>query len=571
MKPEQLAGLLATLFLMSCGADYQNTEDTSAVSQNRPNILLVIGDDMGFSDLGAYGSEVSTPNLDAIAAEGLQFTNFHVGANCSPTRALLMSGVDNHRNGVGNMREFLTPEQRGRPGYEGYLNKQVVSISNLLRDSGYRTFLAGKWHLGSELGYRPFNRGFEHSFALMQGAGDNWGSISGGKVAGERLTFTSQGEIVKRPAGIHSNQLYSDKMIEFIAADQGSSKPFFAYLSFQTAHWPHQAPKEFVEKYRSVYKAGWDSIRERRIDRLRQLNIISQDHPTSPRFPIVPAWNTLSNKQQQIAANRMAGYSGMIEHMDHNLGRVIQYLKDSGEYENTIVIFISDNGPDRSQPYFAGKDWYDKRYPKTSVDDVGLRGSFSSYGPGWAQVSAAHLSGYKTFTTEGGLRVPLLIRYPKEFITGRTDEFAFVTDLSATLLDIAEIRHPGTHYKGREIAPMTAKSFLPLLRGETLTHRSAEDWVIYELMGNSAVFRGDYKALRLGTWMTKAIGAPDTGAWRLYNLKNDPSELHDLSSSKPKLMDEFTNHYETYANEMGIVSMPADFDPVKIITRGRRG
>lgn len=385
------ATLVLGLTFVSCAAD------DPPVAADRPNILLIIGDDMGFSDLGVYGSEVATPNLDAIANRSLRFTNFHVGATCSPTRSLLLSGVDNHLNGMGNMHEFLTPEQEGRPGYEGHLNNRVVSIVNLVRDSGYRTCMAGKWHLGSQPGQRPHDRGFDRTFSLMQGAGDNYNSISSVKAEGNALTFTANGQVVERPADVHSNKLYADKLIEFLKADQKSGKPFFGYLSFQTAHWPHQAPKEFVEKYRDVYAAGWDVIRKQRIEKMRKLGILSEDHPVSPCFPGVPAWDALPAAAQRVQAYRMAAYAGMIEHMDFHIGRVIKHLEETGELDNTVIVYLNDNGPDFSQPNVSVPEWYKERYPKTSLEDTGLRGSFSSYGPPWAQVAAAHLKRLHTW------------------------------------------------------------------------------------------------------------------------------------------------------------------------------
>ena len=225
---------------------------------------------------------------------------------------------------------------------------------------------------------------------------------------------------------------------------------------------------------------------------------------------------------------------------------------------------MPDNGPDFSQPNIAAADWYNERYPKTAVADIGVEGSFSSYGPPWAQVAAAHLSGFKTFSTEGGLRVPFIIRYPEWIEAGQTDEFVFVTDLSATLLEIAGVKHPGTSYEGREIFPMTAKSVLPLMRGETSTHRGADEWVGYELLGNSALFQGDYKAVRLGAWL-QGVGVEGAGAWKLYNLKEDPSELHDLSEQEPERLAELVANYAEYGESLDIIDMPADFDPLAII------
>ncbi len=559
------------LLLASCAApdsgpvtDNDDT-DTNSVANVRPNILLIIGDDMGFSDLGVYGSEVATPNIDALANDGLRFTNFHVGATCSPTRSLLLTGVDNHRNGLGNMSEFLTAEQTGKPGYEGYLNKNVVTTVNLIRDAGFSTYMAGKWHLGANEGFRPHDRGFDQTYVLLDGAADNYSAMSAGHVAGPMATFSKNGAIIERPVGIHSNELYTNKLIEFLDPEQNTEKPFFAYLSLQTAHWPHQAPREFIDKYRDVYSAGWDVIRQQRIDKLKELGVLSSNHPETPRFPGVPAWDALPDEMKILQANRMAAYAGMIDHMDVHIGRVIDHLKATGQYDNTIIIYMTDNGPDWSQPNIAGAEWYNERYPKLAVEDIGLRGSFSSYGPAWAQVAAAHLSGFKTFSTEGGLRVPFIVHYPEWINAGQTDEFVFVTDLSATLLEVAGAEHPGTRYEGREVFPMKAKSFLPLLRGETSTHRLKDEWVGYELMGNSALFKGDYKALRLGAWL-QGQGVADAGSWKLYNLKGDPSESHDLSKDRPELLAEMVANYTQYSESLGIIDMPVDFDPIKVIT-----
>jgi arylsulfatase len=559
------------LLLLSTGCTVKDQEqaDNNQGQDERPNILLIIGDDMGFSDVGAFGSEVATPNIDALASEGLSFTNFHVGATCSPTRSLLLTGVDNHRSGLGNMHEFLVDEQRGQPGYEGYLNKDVVTIIQLIRDAGYSTYMTGKWHLGADEGYRPHDRGFDQSYSLLQGAGSNYGKTSAGEGEGSDLKFTSNGVIVDRPEGIHSNELYADKLIGFLNAKQNTDKPFFAYLSFQTAHWPHQAPREFIDKYREVYSAGWDVIREQRIEKMKSLGILSADHPVSPRFPGVPAWDALPLEAKVAQANRMAAYGGMIDHMDVHIGRVIDHLKKTGQYDNTIIIYMTDNGPDWSQPNVGGGEaWYNANYPKTAVEDIGVRGSFSSYGPPWAQVAAAHLNGFKTFSTEGGLRVPFIIRYPEWIETGQTNEFVYVTDLSATILEIAGAQHPGTSYKGRKIFPMNAKSILPFMRGESSTHRSADDWVGYEVFGNSAMFHGDYKALRLGKWLQSA-GVESAGEWRLYDLKNDPSELHDLSEREPERLAEMVAKYAEYSASVGIIDVGEDFNPVSVIAGGK--
>ena len=466
------------------------------------------------------------------------------------------------------MHEFLTEEQVGQPGYEGYLNNSVVTIVNLIRDAGYSTYMTGKWHLGHDEGYRPYDRGFDRTYSLLDGAADNYSSAPAAPAEGSMATFTANGEIVERPVGTHSNELYADKLIGFLNQEQNANKPFFAYLSLQTAHWPHQAPRDFIDKYRDVYGAGWDVIREQRIEKLKSLGILSKDHPESPRFPGVPAWDALPAEAKVVQASRMAAYAGMIDHMDVHIGRVIDHLKATGQYDNTVIVYMTDNGPDYSQPNNAAEDWFNARYPKTAVEDIGVEGSYSSYGPPWAQVAAAHLSGFKTFSTEGGLRVPFIIRYPEWIEAGQTDEFVFVTDLSATLLEVAGAKHPGSSYKGRTVFPMSAKSILPFMRGQTLTHRAADEWVGYELMGNSAIFQGDYKALRLGAWV-QSLGIEGAGAWKLYNIQKDPSELHDLSEQEPELLAELLVNYDEYSESLGIISVPADFDPVSVLTSSK--
>jgi arylsulfatase A-like enzyme len=572
MKVLILIPPLILLLLSACNDDDSRTSTSvsaksaaDTITVAKPNILLIIGDDMGFSDLGTFGSEVATPNIDTIAREGMVFTNFHVGATCSPTRSLLLTGVDNHRSGLGNMHEFLTTEQKGQPGYEGYLNKRVVTITKLIQDAGYKTYMTGKWHLGREEGYRPHDRGFGQTYVLLDGAADNYSDLSAGHVAGPVALFAEDGELVERPAGVHSNQLYVDKLIAMLAPEENADQPFFAYLSLQTAHWPHQAPREFIDKYRDRYSAGWDVIRRQRVEKLQSLGILSADHVAAPRFAPVPAWDTISAEARTIEANRMAAYAAMIDHMDVQIGRLIDHLKDTDQYDNTMVIYMTDNGPDWSQPNIAGADWYSARYPRTAIEDIGVEGSFSSYGPQWAQVAAAHLGGFKTFSSEGGLRVPFIVRYPKWIEAGMSDEFVFVTDLSATLLEVAGANHPGNRYQDRDIFPMNAKSILPFMRGESTSHRNADEWVGYELMGNSAIFKGDYKALRLGAWL-ESLGVEGAGEWHLYDIKNDPSELRDLGEQMPDLLAEMLANYDEYSENLDIINVPADFNPVKIIT-----
>lgn len=548
---------VAIVFLVALTASTGAPTPVSA-QDKRPNILLILGDDMGFSDIGAFGSEVSTPHLDVLAKNGVMFTNFHVGATCSPTRSMLLTGVDNHRNGLGTMDEFMLPNQKDKPGYEGVLNRRVVTIPSLLQAAGYYTCMAGKWHLGHEKGYRPFHRGFTSTFALMEGGADNYSDKAPLAKYGDHCHFTENGKSTKRPNGIHSNTLYANKVIEFLKKNTAKKKPFFAYLSFQTAHWPHQAPKEFRDKYRDTYKSGWDKIRAKRITRMKQLGIVSKDAPVQPRFPKTAAWSTLTKTRQEREAAHMAVFAGMIEHMDHEIGRVLTHLRRSGQFDNTIIIFLTDNGPDFSQPNLdpAASEWFQKMYPVNDLDRLGLPGSFVSYGPQWAQVGASMLLGFKVWGTEGGLRVPLIVHYPERYRRRKIHEFSHVNDLAATILDATGTRHPGTNFQGRKVFPLSdkAKSLIPLLQGKSDKLRGTDEWVGYELLGSAAVFKGDYAAVRVARY----LGNPK-GQWRLYNIRTDPSQTQDLSMKDPKRLLTMTEHYREYSRVNGLVEMPADF------------
>ena len=311
----------------------------------RPNLLLIVADDLGYADLGVYGSEIETPNLDRLAREGVQLTNFHVAATCSPTRAMLLSGVDNHRNCLGSMDTFMAANQRGRPGYEGYLNLRVAAASELLRDAGYDAYFVGKWHLGTAPGNWPADRGFSRSYALLEGSADNF-SATGPAPVLPRVTFVEDDRAVEREAG-HSSQLFVDKLLAYLDADRDGGRPFFGVLSFQAVHWPHQAPRAYVEKYVETYARGWETLRAERFAKQQALDLVPRGLALPPPSGRVPAWSELGADERRLEAWRMAAYAGMTEHMDVQIGRVIERLRELGVYENTAIFFVSDNGPRR--------------------------------------------------------------------------------------------------------------------------------------------------------------------------------------------------------------------------------
>jgi arylsulfatase len=360
-----------------------------ADSPNRkPNILLIVADDMGYSDLGSFGGEITTPNLDALAARGLRATNFYVAPSCSPTRSMLLTGTDNHVAGIGNMAEWTGPTQRGRPGYEGHLNARVVSVASLLRAGGYHTYMAGKWHLGEKPDQWPAKRGFERGFALLQGAGSHWPDMLGLLPTEPKVTFTRNGGKVKElPPDYYSSKYFTDFIIQSIDENGSDGKPFFAYLGYQAPHGPLAVPAEWRDRYKGRYDKGYDAIRAERLARQKKLGITGKDVVTFPRLPNIPAWDKLTDEQRRLAARKMELYAAMIEYMDDQIGRLIAHLKKTGMYDNTLIVFISDNGAageDMAELVTklapGAKDWFDKTFDNRP-ENRGRPGSCVEYGP----------------------------------------------------------------------------------------------------------------------------------------------------------------------------------------------
>ena len=374
-----LCTIAASLMLIGCAAD-DKAEDTAenSAEQKRPNVLILIADDMGYSDIGAYGSEIETPNVDKLAKEGMSFTNFHVGATCSPTRTMLISGVDNHLAGLGNMHEIMADNQFGKPGYEGYLNTSVVSIATILKDAGYHTYMAGKWHLGSNKESIPYARGFEESFALAESGADNWVEMPYAPMYDRVHYFENENEVKLPTENYYSSDFYTQRIIDNIESNRGDGQPFLAWVGYQAVHYPHQAPKEFIDKYDGVYDAGWEELRRSRLKRQKEIGLFPENVELDEQFEKtsfedwqLPDWDKLSDEEKKFNARRMQTYAGMADNMDHNIGKILAYLTEIGELDNTLIIFMADNGTDPN--LLAAKDdyrpWYQENYPHTYIDD----------------------------------------------------------------------------------------------------------------------------------------------------------------------------------------------------------
>lgn len=367
-----------------------STSQADESKASRPNIVLIVADDAGIADIGSFGSEIRTPNIDALASAGVRFTQFGVSATCSPSRSMMLTGSDNHIAGLGNMAEFTAPNQKGKPGYEGYLNDRVVPVSSLLKDAGYNTYMAGKWHMGEEPEHWPAARGFMRDLTLMPGGSSHFDDMWGAK--GERQLYTQNGKILEalRP-GFHSSEDYTAAIINNIEENRADGKPFFAYLALQAPHDPFQLPNEWLDKYKGQYDQGYDVTRAARIERMKKLGIIAAHATVFPRLQKVPAWTELSEEDRRQSARRMELYAGMVENMDANIGKLIDYLKAKNLYDNTLIVFLSDNGPEGNTMNIAGP-WDNSKF-----EDWGKKGTFIQYGAAWAQVSAGPYRMFKGF------------------------------------------------------------------------------------------------------------------------------------------------------------------------------
>lgn len=562
--------LFLAAMVNGCG---QGTNDTATESSKRPNILIVLADDMGFGDIGAFGSEIQTPNIDRLANEGTRFTNFHVGAACSPTRTMLMTGVDNHLAGLGNMVEIQADNQFGQPGYEGHLNENVVSVATLLRDSGYHTYMVGKWHLGKSETTIPHARGFERSFALMESGADNWVDMPYMPMYEKVHYFDDDRQVELPTEDYFSTDYYTDRMIEYIGSNHEDGQPFFAYVAYQAVHYPHQAPPEYIDKYNGVYDGGWAELRSERLERQKKLGVFSEDIAMAEQFDKtgiddwkIPDWDALTEQEKQFSVRKMQAYAGMVDNMDVNIGRILDYLKEIGEADNTLVIFMADNGADPNlTPFFPGwRPWYEAKYPLTYIEDykgdfsqVGQKGSFSWYGPGWAACANTPNSGYKTFAAEGGLRVPFIASLTGSIPAGETSQsFGFVKDIVPTVLEVAGVDTPGASYKGKTIHPPTGTSMWSALTGKTMTVHDESEFIGYELAGSSAVFKGKYK-------LVLDLPPKGTGEWELYNMNVDPAELNDLADEMPELVAEMIQAYTEYEKQNGVIPVPDGYNPLE--------
>ena len=521
----------------------------------QPNIVILLADDIGFSDIGAYGGEIATPHLDQLARKGVRFSNFHVAGSCSPTRAMLQTGVISHRAGLGNMPETIPPAHRGKPGYETHLNNRVLTLAELLRAQGYRTYFTGKWHLGHSPATLPTARGYDRALALSQSGADNFENKPN-LLLYTQADWTDDGKPAKLPARFYSSTLLVDRAISYIQSGRASGKPFFASINFLANHIPVQASDADIAAYQGRYAQGWTVLRQgRRAGAIAQ-GIMPAGVPMV-RMKTTRDWNSLSDTQRRQRAGAMAAYAAMATAMDREIGRLIAYLKAEGEYENTIFLFLSDNGSEATDPMELGllSHWNARILYNQSISEQGRPGSLTATGAGFASASAAPLRGYKFTASEGGLRVPLIVAWPghPEIRSGAiAGNFTHVTDVAPTLLALAGAPAQQGRFAGRAVEPMRGADLRPMLANPAATVHAEGKPIGYELSGNAALFKGRYK-------LVKNLPPYGDGRWRLYDILSDPGETRDLSADMPARFAQMQADYAAFAKANGVLPMPPGY------------
>ncbi len=536
---------LFSILIFSCITEKINEE---------PNILLIIADDLGYSDLGCYGSEISTPNLDRLADNGIRFTEFYNSARCCPSRASVLTGLYPHQAGIGS---FVGPD-RGEQGYRGSLTPNAVTIAEVLKGGGYRTFGAGKWHVNMP---GPTDRGFEEFYGFLEDYGiDGWEP--------KWMQRYPEGHHVREyaPGEFFATNVITDYAIDFLSmARETPENPWFIYVAYQAVHFPLQAPESDIEKYKNTYTVGWDSIRQERYERMKQLGVIGSEINLSDRslIPIPevaerngvpgdgkynPPWNMIDKGRQADLARRMAVYAGMLDNMDQNIGRLIKNLEANGELENTLIIFLSDNGACAEwDPFGFEYPDYDARiaggtpgHPNVlhkgeSLEKLGgPDGPLFSYGSGWSNTSNTPFTLYKQYTHEGGISSPFIIHWPAKIGEARLfdDAYSHITDIMATCVAVSGAEYPSV-YNGNEISPMEGISIFEILNG----NNDPERILVFEHSGHPAIRIGDWKLESSGEAMDKN-GFTEDAVFELYNIAEDRSETNNLAEKYPEKVQE---------------------------------
>ena len=540
------ATAIAALLHFFCGA--------AAAADDRPNIVIVLADDVGLSDIGAYGSEIKTPSLDALASEGIQLTAFHAAPTCGPSRTMLLTGVDHHLAGAGINAAGLVrlPILQGRPGYEGYLNDDVVTFVSLLQDSGYHTYMTGKWDPGNKPGHLPIDHGFEKSFVLAAGGASHFSDAIGTAALGASVTYYEDETPVEAlPDDFFSSEFYTDQLIDYIESN-GDDRPYMALLSYTAAHWPLQVPDDWLDRYSGVYDDGWHAVREARFERMRSLDLLPETAELPPTNRAVDSWDRLRSNRRAVEMRRMELFAAMIENMDFHIGRLMEALRERSTTRDTVIVFLSDNGPEgNSIDRLPDSEFWITSTFDNRLANLGKQGSFVWQGVGWAHASAAPFRLYKSYTTAGALRTPAIVYSMKGRLdNGRKDEVVTMRDIAPTLLELAEVTHPGNRYNGRTVHAMSGRSALPYLQGRADdVHGDAPlGWEVY---GSRALIKGRWKAIL-------TFPPEGSGEWELFDRIADPTENRNLAAEYPEVVAELDADWDDYAAANGVYVLDRD-------------
>ncbi len=491
---------------------------------DKPNIIVILVDDMGFSDIGCYGSEIPTPNIDALAGDGLRFTQFYNTGRCCPTRASLLTGLYSHQTGIGHMTE-----DQGEPGYLGHLNDNCATIAEVLKPAGYFTAMSGKWHVGQEAGVTPWGRGFERSLNAPAGGFYQAGTPRSKLfLNGEALA----NDDARLPKDWYTTDLWTTYGLKFIDEAREAKKPFFLYLAHNAPHFPLQAPAEEIAKFRGKYKEGWDKMRVQRNAKQIELGLVDKAWPIAPRPNGVAAWDSLTDEEKDRFDHLMAVYSAVVWHMDKAIGDLVAGLKERGVLDNTLILFMSDNGGNaESGP--KGK----------TIGDPTTAGSSWFCGESWALLENTPFRRYKHFNHEGGIATPLIVHWPAGIAA--KNEFrqqpAHLIDIMATCVDLGGATYP-KELNGKPITPMEGRSLAPAFANQPIER----DALYWEHEGNAAVRVGDMKLVRAGR----------NSAWELYDLKADRTEQHDLATAQPDRAAELAAKWEAWAKRAQVLHHP---------------
>ena len=523
--------LLASTIMLSC------TKQEKEITK-KPNIVLIVADDLGFGDIGCYGGDIKTPNIDKLSHRGIKFSSFHTAPMCAPTRAMLLSGNDNHIAGMGSQGNVTDVF-----GYEGRLTNRIVTIPALLKQSGYHTYMAGKWHLGKTPESNPHQKGFEHSFVLLEGAGNHYNNRSA--LYNKLSSYTEDGNPTSWTEGNYSTDFYTDKLIEYIDSDKRDNKPFFAFAAYTSPHWPLQVDKKYWKKYKGLYDDGYEKLRERRLVSLKKAGIIPKNAISPPSHVRVMPWDSLSKQEQRKEARKMELYAGMVDNLDHNIGRLMKHLKDIGEYKNTLFVFMSDNGAANRD--FINDDRFTnlKEYYNDDFDNMGNANSYISYGPQWAEAGSSPFRYYKDFATEGGTNTTMIICGPN---VNRKNEihhgFTSLLDLAPTFYEMANLTYPKA-YQGNKVYPLKGNSLIPFVSGKSNEIHDSTYVFALEHYGNAMLRKGNWKI----TNFTRPFKIDNFG---LYNLSNDIGEQINLKELEKEKYAELLNEWIKFSDEVKI-------------------